>query len=375
MKSYLILTINPGSTSTKIGLFRDEKKIFITNITHQASEMEKFPTINDQYDYRRDRIVKEVEAHGYRLEDVDVFSARGGRMVPCSGGVYEIDDTILAASPIDKPIPHAMLMSPHFAAEFARSYNGVAYTMNPQSVDEFMDKARVTGFHDAWRTSAVHSLNQKEVGVRVAKQLGKKYEELNMVIAHVGGGITITAHKKGKMVDSTHSGYGDGPMAPTRSGSIPVHDVIVQCFSGKYTEEQMHKRVGQTGGLVDHIGLSDVREVEKKIADGDSYARLILDGMYYQIAKHIASMTVALEGSVDAVVLTGGISRSQSFIESMNRQVGWIAPMVVMAGEFEMEALANGALRVLRGEEAPQTYTGKPVFNYADVTATRQVYQ
>lgn len=374
MKSHLILTINPGSTSTKIGLFRDEGELFTTNITHQASELEKFSTINDQYGYRRNLIIREVEAHGYRMEDIDVFSARGGRMVPCSGGVYEVSDAILAASPLDRPIPHALLMSPHFAAEFAKTYHGVAYTMNPQTVDEFMDVARVTGMHDIWRTSAIHALNQKEVGVRAAKQLGKKYEDSNLVIAHVGGGITITAHKQGRMVDSTHSGYGDGPMAPTRCGSLPVHDVVAQCFSGTYTEKQMQKRVGQTGGLVDQLGLSDVREVEKKIAQGDTYAKLILDGMYYQVAKSIGAMAVTLKGKTDAVVLTGGISRGNHFVDAMREQVGWIAPMIVMAGEFEMEALACGALRVLRGEEQPQHYTGKPVFDREERVKTRIVY-
>ena len=360
--SYRILAINPGSTSTKIALFQDEKEIFSANVKHDAKELEKFENISDQFEYRKDTIIHELEARGQDISTCDAFSGRGGGIVPCEGGTYEINNLLFQHAKECHTVRHPACLGPVLAKYFADTYHAKAFVVNPPDTDEFILEARITGWKGVYRESKIHALNQKEIGIRYAASKGKKYEDLNLVICHIGGGISVTAHRRGKMIDSNDIANGDGPMAPTRCGSIPVKSVIQAAFSGEYKQEELMNRVIKSGGLVEHLGTADVQEILAKIESGDSYAKLVYDAMIYQIGKYVGSMAVSLKGNVDGIIFTGGISHDPYLTKRLKDLVDWIAPVTVMAGELEMEALAAGALRVLRGEEEAKEYTGIPVW-------------
>ncbi len=363
MKSYKVFAINPGSTSTKIAMFEGDKEVFSKNISHDAEKLKEFKEISDQFDYRKETILKELAEAGQTLEGVDAFSARGGGLVNVEGGVYKVGEKLLEHARVGYTVKHPATLGAQLADAFAKEYGGVAFVVNPPDVDEFTDVARVTGLKGIYRESRIHALNQKEIGIRYAAKLGKKYEDLNLIICHIGGGISVTAHNHGKMVDSNDIANGDGPMAPTRCGQLPVKDVVTMCFSGKYTEKEMREKITKTGGLVDHLGTSDAREVTEMIKNGNQYAKLIYDAMIYEIGKTAGSMAAVLCGKVDGIIFTGGISHDKCVVEKLTEMLSFIAPITVMAGEFEMEALAAGAIRVLSGKEEAKTYTGIPVWN------------
>lgn len=363
MKSYKVFAINPGSTSTKIAMFEGDKEVFSKNVSHDAEKLKEFKEISDQFDYRKETILKELAEAGQTLEGVDAFSARGGGLVNIEGGVYKVGEKLLEHARVGYTVKHPATLGAQLADAFAKEYGGVAFVVNPPDVDEFTDVARVTGLKGIYRESRIHALNQKEIGIRYAAKLGKKYEDLNLIICHIGGGISVTAHNHGKMVDSNDIANGDGPMAPTRCGQLPVKDVVTMCFSGKYTEKEMREKITKTGGLVDHLGTSDAREVTEMIKNGNQYAKLIYDAMIYEIGKTAGSMAAVLCGKVDGIIFTGGISHDKYVVEKLTEMLSFIAPITVMAGEFEMEALAAGAIRVLSGKEEAKTYTGIPVWN------------
>ena len=363
MKSYKVFAINPGSTSTKIAMFEGDKEVFSKNVSHDAEKLKEFKEISDQFDYRKETILKELAEAGQTLEGVDAFSARGGGLVNVEGGVYKVGEKLLEQARVGYTVKHPATLGAQLADAFAKEYGGVAFVVNPPDVDEFTDVARVTGLKGIYRESRIHALNQKEIGIRYAAKLGKKYEDLNLIICHIGGGISVTAHNHGKMVDSNYIANGDGPMAPTRCGQLPVKDVVTMCFSGKYTEKEMREKITKTGGLVDHLGTSDAREVTEMIKNGNQYAKLIYDAMIYEIGKTAGSMAAVLCGKVDGIIFTGGISHDKYVVEKLTEMLSFIAPITVMAGEFEMEALAAGAIRVLSGKEEAKTYTGIPVWN------------
>ena len=363
MKSYKVFAINPGSTSTKIAMFEGDKEVFSKNISHDAEKLKEFKEISDQFDYRKETILKELAEAGQTLEGVDAFSARGGGLVNVEGGVYKVGEKLLEHARVGYTVKHPATLGAQLADAFAKEYGGVAFVVNPPDVDEFTDVARVTGLKGIYRESRIHALNQKEIGIRYAAKRGKKYEDLNLIICHIGGGISVTAHNHGKMVDSNDIANGDGPMAPTRCGQLPVKDVVTMCFSGKYTEKEMREKITKTGGLVDHLGTSDAREVTEMIKNGNQYAKLIYDAMIYEIGKTAGSMAAVLCGKVDGIIFTGGISHDKYVVEKLTEMLSFIAPITVMAGEFEMEALAAGAIRVLSGKEEAKTYTGIPVWN------------
>lgn len=375
MKKYKVFAINPGSTSTKIAMFEGGEAVFSKNVSHDAAKLKEFKEISDQFDYRRETIMTELEAAGQSLDGVDAFSARGGGLVNVEGGVYVVGDKLLEHARAGYSVKHPAMLGAQLAAAFAKEYGGAAFVVNPPDVDEFTDEARVTGLKGVYRESRIHALNQKEIGIRYAEKLGKKYEELNLVICHIGGGISVTAHNHGKMVDSNDIANGDGPMAPTRCGQLPVKDVIAMCYSGRFTEAEMRDKVTKTGGLVDHLGTSDAREVEKMIQDGSRYANLVYDAMLYEIGKTAGSMAAVLKGKVDGIVLTGGISHSGYVVEYLTDMLSFIAPIEVMAGEFEMEALAASAVRVLSGEERAKAYTGVPVWSGFENIEMRKHYE
>ena len=366
MKNFKIFAINPGSTSTKIAMFEGEKETFSKNVSHDAEKLKEFKEISDQFEYRKETILKELDAAGISLEGVDAFSARGGGLVNVEGGVYRIGETLLHHARIGYTVKHPATLGAQLADAFAKEYGGQAFVVNPPDVDEFQDVARVTGLKGVYRESRIHALNQKEIGIRCAALKGVKYEDLNLIICHIGGGISVTAHRQGKMADSNDIANGDGPMAPTRCGQLPVKNVIELCFSGQYTQKDMYNKMTKTGGLVDHLGTSDAREVRSMMEQGNAYAKLIYDAMIYQIGKTAGSMAAVLHGKVDGIVLTGGISHDQYLVDKLSEMIGFIAPITVMAGEFEMEALAAGAIRVLSGQEAAKEYTGVPVWKGFD---------
>lgn len=361
---YNIFVINPGSTSTKVGLFRNETEVFSVNVTHDAAELKTFAQISDQFDYRRDTILAEMAKRGLAMESVDVFVGRGGGLVGLEGGTYAVNGTLLEHARVGFTVKHPATLGSQLAHAFATQYGGQAFVVNPPDVDEMDEVARVCGFADLARESRGHPLNQKEVGIRHGRRVGIPYEDLNLVIAHIGGGVSVTAHRKGRMVDTVDVINGDGPMAPTRCGALPASGVVKLCFSGKFTEREMYDRITKNGGLVDHLGTSDVLEILDRIEKGDAYAKLVYDTMIYQIAKYVGAYATVLSGEVDAILLTGGIARENYLVGEIRSRVNYIAPVHAYPGEFEMEALASGAYRVMTGQEQAKTYTGVPVWSH-----------
>lgn len=362
-KKLKIFTINPGSTSTKVAMFENNEKLFSVNVSHDAETLKQFKEISDQFDYRMETILQELAKNNISLKNTDAFVGRGGGLVGLAGGTYPVNEILLHHARIGFSIKHPATLGSQLAHHFSGQYGGKAFVVNPPDVDEFEELSRVTGFSDIYRESRVHALNQKEVGIRWASRHNTTYEASNLIIAHIGGGISITAHRKGRMVDSNDTANGDGPMAPTRAGSLPARALVKLCFSGIYTEQQINERLTKSGGLVDHLGTSDVLEVMERMEKGDVYAKLIFDAMIYQIGKTIGAYSAVLHGQVDAIVLTGGISRSDYLTDKVREMAGFVAPVQVMAGEFEMEALAAGAVRVMTGLEKEKEYTGVPVWN------------
>lgn len=362
-KKLKIFAINPGSTSTKIAMFENEDQVFSVNVAHEAEKLKEFKEIRDQFDYRKETIMAELEKGGITLDGTDAFVGRGGGLVGLIGGTYTVNNILFEhAKTCFNGVKHPATLGSQLARHYSELYGGLAFVVNPPDVDELQDMARVTGFSDIHRESRGHPLNQKEVATRYANSKGKQYKDCNFVIAHIGGGISVSAHRNGRIVDSTDAVNGDGPMAPTRSGGLPVSAVVQMCFSGKYTERDLQLLILKTGGLVDHLGTSDVLQVLEKIEKGDEYAKLIFDSMLYQLGKSIGAYATVLHGCVDAIILTGGISHSNYLVNAVKEMTSFIAPVVVMAGEFEMEALASGAYRVMTGKEDVKTYTGIPVW-------------
>jgi butyrate kinase len=361
-KNYKVFAINPGSTSTKIALFEDDQNLFSANVSHDAAKLKEFKDISDQLPYRRETILSELFKNKIILDGIDAFVGRGGGLVGVEGGIYAVNETMLNHARAGFTVKHPANLGSQLAYDFAMTYGGKAFVVNPPDVDEFQPVARITGFADIHRESRGHPLNQKETGIRYAAEAGRRYEDMNLVISHIGGGVTVTAHERGRMVDSNDVINGDGPMAPTRAGALPATALIKHCFSGKYTEKELYDRVTKNGGLVDHLGTSDVQEILKRIEGGDEYAKLVYDAMIYQIGKNIGAYATVLKGKVDAILISGGLANDPYLIRKIKDMVEYIAPVRVYAGEFEMEALASGAIRVLEGKEQVKTYTGVPVW-------------
>lgn len=361
-----IFVINPGSTSTKVALFEDDKKVWGTNVDHAAEELKKFKEIRDQLPYRMETILGEVEKAGISLEGVDAFASRSGGLVGLKGGVYAANDKLLEHVTNCYTVSHPNTLGPQIAKALQAKFGGEIFCVNPPDVDELDDVERVTGFHELFRQSKGHPLNQKENCIRYANAHGKKYEDMNLICCHIGGGVTVAAHRKGKYCCVNDCINGDGPMAPTRAGWLPATDIVKMAFSGEYTQKELIDRICKTGGLTDHLGTADAREIVAKIEAGDKYAKLIYDAFIYQIAKAVGGCAAALKGQVDGIIFTGGIAHEKYLVEKLTEYVSWIAPVSVQAGEFEMEALAAGAIRALKGEEEVLQYTGIPVFQGFD---------
>lgn len=357
-----IIVLNIGSTSTKVAAFLNEKLIFSKNIDHTADELARYENIPHQLPFRKEAIMNALTEANINISKTDGFSAICTGLLPMPGGTYEVNDLMYKHGEMGIGSKHPGNLGPMLTLELARQFGARGFVVNPSSIDEFCDKARLTGFHEIVRTSRGHPLNQKEVAMRYANQNGKRYQDINLIVVHMGGGISICAHEKGKLIDGIDSTKGEGRMAPTRTGALPVALVVELCFSGKYTEKELLDKVQKTGGWVDLLGTSDGREVQKRISEGDEFAKFVYDTTAYQIAKDIGSCAAVLSGDVDAILLTGGLAYSEYFDNIIKQMTGFIAPIHVYPGEFEMDALAAGALRVLQGEEEALSYTGEPVF-------------
>lgn len=365
MKAYKVLTINPGSTSTKIALFEGEQCLYSQNVPHQAKELEKYSTMPEQLPYRRDTIMKLLDEAGIRLEEVDVFAGRGGGLIAMEGGTYKVTELMLEHARIcANGVIHPASLGPQLASEFAETYGGIAMVINPPDVDELQDLARMTGMKGVYRIIHLHALNLKETAIRHSKNVMKKrYEECRYVVCHIGGGISVSAHDKGKMIDGYDIVGGEGPMAPTRCGSISLAGLINYMEKNHMELQDIKKLCTSTGGFVSHLGISDALELINRAKVGDQYAKMLWDSMIYQIIKCIGSMASALLGQVDGILLGGGMVHSQDLVKQISDACSFIAPVTAYPGEFEMEAMAAGAIRVLEGEEELKLYTGKPVWD------------
>lgn len=360
MQTFTILTINPGSTSTKIAVFENETLLFEKTLRHTSEELEPYKTVSDQFEFRKSVIIKALEDEQFDLNRLSAIVGRGGLLHPLASGVYQVNDLMksdLRESPIGE---HASNLGGLIADNIATSLPGVeAFIADPVVVDEMDDIARMTGHPLFTRSSIFHALNQKAVGRAYSKQIGKKYEDLNLIIAHMGGGVSVGAHLRGRVVDVNNALDGEGPFSPERAGTLPVGPLVNLCFSGKFTLSQVKKMVKGEGGIMAHLGINDARQAREMAAAGDIKAQQVLDSMCYSIAKYIGSMAVALSGEVDAILLTGGIAYSDQMMAKISQRVKFIAPISIFPGEDEMLALAQNGLMVLTGEVTPSVYVGK----------------
>ena len=357
-----LLVINPGSTSTKVSYFEDEKNIFTESIFHDAPVLLQYPTTNDQMPMRKQVLLDFLRSHDMTPADMDVFVGRGGCAYSQASGVMEIDERLVRDTAADKGgSDHPAKLGVMLAYELGTEYGKPMYTVNPTNVDELCDYARITGIAGLYRRAQTHVLNQKGIAAIHAKAMGKKYEECNFIVSHIDGGITVTAHCQGRMIDSTEGAGGDGPFTPTRLGSIPVMEVLQYLDQG-HTTAQMRAMLSRSGGFVSHFGTSDASKIHALVEDGDKKAATIWNAMIYQLCKSIGGMAVVLEGKVDGILLTGGLMRYEDILDGVRQRCGWIAPISVYPGECEQEAMADAVLEVLRGKRQASRYTGSPVF-------------
>ncbi len=364
-KIYHIIALNPGSTSTKIGYYHNDEKVWIENLHHEKDELAKYSCIQDQLYYRWEMVEKACKDHDVDLSKMDAFVGRGGGMVGCLGGVYKINtvmlkDCITAAS----GVPHPAMLAPQICRKLADEYGVPAFTVNSPDTDELMDIARISGLKGLYRQSHCHCLNQKEVAYRFCKEHGLKYKEADLLVAHFGGGVSVTVHHNGRMIDTSDSLIGDGPMTPTRAGILPNSTVLKMAYSSEHpTMIDLETKLIREGGLIDHLGTSDMQEIMRRInEENDEYAKRVVDGMAYQFAKTIGMYSVVMKGKFDAILMTGGVARCDYVIDKVKEYVDWIAPVYVYPGELEVAALAAGAYRALIGEEEILEYDGKPIF-------------
>lgn len=354
--SYKLLMINPGSTSTKIGVYEDEKEILVETLRHSSEEINNFGGIFEQFNFRKEVILNVLKEKNFDINTLDAVVGRGGLLKPIEGGTYAINDVMLKDLKVGILGQHASNLGGIIANEIGKLLNVPAFIVDPVVVDEMIDVARISGMPEIERKSIFHALNQKAVAKRYAKESGKNYDELNLIVAHMGGGISVGAHMNGRVIDVNNALDGEGPFSPERSGGLPVGDLAKMCFSGKYTLEDIKKKINGKGGFVAYLNTNDAREPLKMAQNGDENARVIFEAMGYQVAKEIGKCAAVLSGKVDAIILTGGIAYGEVIVSYIKERVEFISPVVVYAGEDELLALAEGGLRVLRGQEKAKEY-------------------
>ncbi|AQM61292.1 butyrate kinase [Clostridium baratii] len=354
--SYKLLIINPGSTSTKIGVYEDEREILEETLRHSSDEIGKYPTIVDQLDFRKDVILKVLEEKNFDIKTLNAVVGRGGMLKPIPGGTYEVTDALVEDLKKGVQGQHASNLGGILAKEIGNELNVPSFIVDPVVVDELEEVARISGVPELPRKSKFHALNQKAVAKRFGKESGKGYENLNLIVTHMGGGVSVGAHKKGKVVDVNNALDGDGPFSPERAGGVPVGDLVKMCFSGKYSEKEVYSKLVGKGGCVAYLNTNDFRDVLKLSEEGNKEAQLIYDAFIYQVAKEIGAMATVLEGNVDKIILTGGMAYSEKVVGDITKRVGWISEVKTYPGEDELLALAQGAIRVLDGEEKAKEY-------------------
>ncbi len=350
------LIINPGSTSTKVGVFEDEELIFEETLRHSTEEIASYASIIDQKDFRKEIILGFLREKGCDLQSFDMIVGRGGLLKPIPGGTYKVTDSLLADLKAGVQGQHASNLGGILAREIGDAVGVPSFIVDPVVVDELEPVARISGMPELPRRSIFHALNQKAVARRYAKEQGLRYEDLNLLVIHMGGGVSVGAHRRGKVVDVNNILDGEGAFSPERAGTVPVGDLIHLCFSGKYTEKELYRKICGNGGYNAYLGTNDARVVEAMAREGDEKAALVQEAFYYQLAKDAGAMAAVLCGRVDQIILTGGIAYSPLTKEKLSRYLGWIAPITVYPGEDELLALAQGGLRVMRGEEAAKEY-------------------
>ncbi len=357
MKDFKQLIINPGSTSTKISVYNNDENMFTETIRHSAEEISKYKNIADQFEFRKDLILKVLDEKGIKVDDLDAIVGRGGLLKPLEGGTYNINDSMVQWLKAAKNGEHASNLAAVIAQDMSKSHGNIpCFIADPVVVDELIPEARPTGIPEIERESILHALNQKATARKVAGEMGKKYEECNFIVAHLGGGISIGAHRKGKVIDTNNALDGDGPITPERAGTIPAGSLAKLCFSGKYTHDQVKKMLTGKGGLVAHLGSNDGREIEKMINNGDQKAADAVKAQAFTIAKCIGERAVGLKGEIDAIILTGSMAYMKPLVEWIKEWTSFLGPIKVLPGENEMQSLAESGLRVLRGEEKAKEY-------------------
>ncbi|HCM27895.1 MAG: butyrate kinase [Treponema sp. GWB1_62_6] len=351
-----ILVINPGSTSTKIGVYRDEEEVFVANVSHSTADIAAFDTVADQLEFRERAILELLDAHVIDVRAFDCVVARGGLVRPLPHGTYRINERMKEDLRTACYGGHASNLGALIADDIALKFGIPAYISDPVVVDEMDDVARVTGIKGIKRKSIFHALNQRAVALRYAKSKGIRYEDLTLIVAHMGGGVTVGLHKRGRVVDVNNGLDGEGPFTPERAGTIPAGDLVTLCFSGSLSEHEVRKTLTGHGGFTSLLGTNDMREVERRARDGDAEADLVLRAFPYRLAKEIGALAAAADGKIDAIILTGGIARGQALTDAIAAKVDWIAPVTVYPGEGELEALRDAGSRVLKGDELPVEY-------------------
>lgn len=350
------LIINPGSTSTKIGVFEDETLLFEETLRHSTEEIAQYASIVDQKDFRKDIIVNLLKEKDFDINSLNMVVGRGGMLKPIPGGTYEVSDDLLKDLKIGKQGQHASNLGGILAREIADSIGVPSYIVDPVVVDELAPVSRYSGVPELPRISVFHALNQKAVAKRYAKEIGKPYNSLNLVVVHMGGGVSVGAHKEGQVIDVFNALDGDGAFSPERAGAVPSGALIKLCFSGKYTESEVYKKFVGNGGFNAYCGTNDMRDVAKMVDNGDKKAAEVREAFITQMAKDIGSMACVLNGKIDQIIVTGGIAYDKTVISGLKEKAGWIAPMTVYPGEDELLALVQGGLRVLNGEEKAMVY-------------------
>lgn len=357
MKDIRVLAINPGSTSTKIAVYQNTEPVFLKNIKHSADDLAPFGKITDQFRFRKEIILKQLSEADIRLEDLQAVVGRGGLLKPIPSGIYEVNEAMIADLQNSPMGEHASNLGGLIAYDLVQSMEGVkAYIVDPIVVDELDDIARISGHPLLPRISIFHALNQKAVAREYAKSIRRKYDELNLIVVHLGGGITVGAHQKGRVIDVNQGLDGEGPFSPERTGTLPVMDLVRLCFSGKYSQKEIQKMIKGEGGLVAYLGTNNAADVEKMVNEGDEHAELIYHAMAYQVSKYVGEMYTVLKCEVDAILITGGIAYDKGFVNWIQERVYKLAPVHVFPGEDEMKALAINGLMVVRGDLTVKTY-------------------
>ncbi len=352
--SYKIFVVNTGSTSTKIALYEDDKEVFVKNLSHSDELINSFDDVQDQLNMRLEFVRSYLKEMNFDVKDLSCVVTRGGMLLPVKSGAYKINDIMLDRVENHPVMEHASNLAAPIGYDIAKEAHVPSYIYDSVMTDEFPEIARISGMPDIARASTSHVLNTRAMAIKYSKSLGKKYEDLNIIVAHLGGGISINLHHKGQIIDLVSDD--EGPFSPERAGRVPCRELINLCYSGKFDKKTMQRKLRGNGGLKAYLNTIDAREVQRMISEGNEYAKLIYEAMAYQIAKGIGELATVVEGKVDVIILTGGIAYSEILTSWIKNRVSFIGPVEIMPGENEMEALAYGALRVLRGEEEAREY-------------------